>query len=132
MGVLPETGVAPVPVEVLESRLLEDVRALAPGDRLPGERELMERFQVSRPMIRRVLASLEARILVRRVPGAGTFVVSRVDLPISNRQPPSLHAAAAAATSPPCSAASAGGATTALSAAAVRSRSRASAASEGG
>lgn len=97
MGTLPEARVAPVPVEVLESRLVEDVRALAPGDRLPGERELMERFQVSRPMIRRALDSLEARILVRRVPGSGTFVVSRVDLPISNRRPPSLHAAAAAA-----------------------------------
>jgi DNA-binding GntR family transcriptional regulator len=96
VAALPEAQVASGPVEALESRVLEVIRALAPGDRLPGERELMERFQVSRPMIRRVLDSLEARILVRRVPGSGTFVTSRVDLPISNRRPPSLHAAAAA------------------------------------
>ena len=97
MGASPEARVGSVSVEELESRLLEELRVLAPGDRLPGERELMERFRVSRPLIRRALASLEARVLVRRVPGAGTFVTSRVDLPIANRRPPSLHAAAAAA-----------------------------------
>lgn len=44
------------------------------GERLPGERELGERYQVSRNTIRRGLAELEAAGIVCRRPPVGTFV----------------------------------------------------------
>jgi GntR family transcriptional regulator len=49
---------------------------LAPGDRLPPERELAGRFRVSRMTLRQALASLERRGLVTRHVGreGGTFV----------------------------------------------------------
>jgi DNA-binding FadR family transcriptional regulator len=52
------------------------VRGLQPGDRLPGERELIERFQASKGTIREALRVLETQGLVRSRtgPGGGTFV----------------------------------------------------------
>jgi len=52
------------------------VRGLKPGDRLPGERELIERFQASKGTIREALRVLETQGLVRSRtgPGGGTFV----------------------------------------------------------
>jgi len=50
--------------------------ALRPGDRLPGERALRERFGVSRATIRRALASLGAEGLVEAHPGRGSFVAT--------------------------------------------------------
>ena len=47
---------------------------LAPHDRLPTERELAERFHVSRMTVRRALDRLEVEGRVYRVQGAGTFV----------------------------------------------------------
>ena len=47
---------------------------LKPGDRLPPERELAERFQVSRSSLREAIRALELRGLVVSRPGAGTFV----------------------------------------------------------
>jgi DNA-binding FadR family transcriptional regulator len=49
---------------------------LRPGDRLPGERELIERFQASKGTIREALRVLETQGLVRSRtgPGGGTFV----------------------------------------------------------
>ena len=51
-------------------------RDLKPGDRLPGERELIERFQASKGTIRESLRVLETQGLVRSRtgPGGGTFV----------------------------------------------------------
>src|SRR5690606_32565175 len=52
---------------------------LKPGQRLPSERELADRFQVSRATVSKALAQLEARGLLRSYQGGGTFVTDNVD-----------------------------------------------------
>ena len=47
---------------------------LQSGDRLPAERELTERFGVSRTVIREAVKSLQEKGLVEIRPGVGTFV----------------------------------------------------------
>lgn len=47
---------------------------LKPGSKLPSERELMEKFHVSRSSIREALHSLTMIGLLETYPGAGTFV----------------------------------------------------------
>ena len=47
---------------------------LKPGDRLPSERELAERLQVSRSSLREAIRALELKGLVVSRPGAGTFI----------------------------------------------------------
>lgn len=46
----------------------------APGERLPSERQLVERYGVSRPIVREVLRSLQERRLITVQPGRGSFV----------------------------------------------------------
>jgi GntR family transcriptional repressor for pyruvate dehydrogenase complex len=48
--------------------------SLAPGNRLPSERELMKRLAVGRSTIREALRSLEMMNLVELRPGQGSFV----------------------------------------------------------
>jgi GntR family phosphonate transport system transcriptional regulator len=58
----------------------------APGDRLPSEHQLAEQFGVNRHTIRRSLASLIQRGLVRASRGSGTYVEEfAVDLAIGKR-----------------------------------------------
>jgi GntR family transcriptional regulator, transcriptional repressor for pyruvate dehydrogenase complex len=59
-------------VEQLENMLLEG--SFAPGQRLPAERELAERFDVSRPSLREAIQKLEAKGLLSRRQGGGTYV----------------------------------------------------------
>jgi DNA-binding FadR family transcriptional regulator len=47
---------------------------LAPGDKLPTEREFVSRFSVPRNAVRRILAELEAEGLVTRHVGRGTYL----------------------------------------------------------
>jgi GntR family transcriptional regulator, transcriptional repressor for pyruvate dehydrogenase complex len=47
---------------------------LRPGERLPSERELSERMEVSRPSLREAVADLESRGLLVSRAGAGIFV----------------------------------------------------------
>lgn len=46
----------------------------AVGTRLPGERALLQRFSVSRTVIREAISRLEARGLLRVYPSSGTYV----------------------------------------------------------
>jgi GntR family transcriptional regulator, transcriptional repressor for pyruvate dehydrogenase complex len=50
---------------------------LAAGERLPGELELVEQLQVSRPVLREALARLQGLGLIEIQRGNGTFVASR-------------------------------------------------------
>lgn len=59
-------------VAQIEILILEGI--LRVGDRLPGERELSQRFDVSRPILRDALKKLEARGLLQARHGGGTYV----------------------------------------------------------
>src|SRR5580692_7318675 len=49
-------------------------RQLAPGERLPSERDLGEKFKVSRTVVREAIRSLAARGLIRVTSGRGVEV----------------------------------------------------------
>lgn len=57
----------------IEAMIVEG--ALASGQRLPSERDLAFQFEVSRPSLREAIQKLEARGLVERRQGGGTYVV---------------------------------------------------------
>jgi len=50
---------------------------LAPGDRLPSERELADTYQVAVGTIRQALEELRRRGLVATLPAKGTYVVEQ-------------------------------------------------------
>jgi GntR family transcriptional regulator len=60
--------------EQLRSILEDLIGALKPGDPLPSERELAERFDVARMTVRSEITRLASEGLVERVQGRGTFV----------------------------------------------------------
>lgn len=60
-------------VDTLELKIRDSMSA---NDRLPSERELSEEFQVSRITVRQALKELEARGLIYKMQGKGTFVSS--------------------------------------------------------
>ena len=59
-------------VRQVEGLILRGI--LRPGERLPSERELSERMNVSRPSLREALADLQDRGLLVSKAGAGVFV----------------------------------------------------------
>lgn len=57
-----------------------------PGSRLPGEVEIAERFGVNRHTVRRAIAALARRGLVRAERGSGTYIEQRrIPYPIRSR-----------------------------------------------
>lgn len=64
--------VASAIVRQIESLILKGI--LRPGERMPSERELATKFDVSRPSLRDALGELEARNLVETRPGAGVYI----------------------------------------------------------
>lgn len=60
----------------LEQMIVEG--SLVPGQKLPPERELAAQFEVSRPSLREAIQKLEAKGLVTRKQGGGTFVTENL------------------------------------------------------
>lgn len=62
--------------DVIEQRLEHLIfeGTLRPGEKLPPERELAKQFDVSRPSVREAIQTLEAKGLLSRRQGGGTFV----------------------------------------------------------
>lgn len=57
-----------------------------PGDRLPSETQLVQRFQVSRPTVARALRDLQDEGLVERRAGSGTYLKPKMAASAANRQ----------------------------------------------
>ncbi|MEW9669568.1 FadR/GntR family transcriptional regulator [Ammoniphilus sp. 3BR4] len=51
---------------------------LKPGDKLPSEMELMEMLEVSRPVLREALSSLETLEVIKRKTREGTFINDKI------------------------------------------------------
>src|ERR1700745_2840345 len=86
------TARTPAAGVTLWRRMPDDLeRAIAageipPGEKLPGEPEIAARFAVNRHTVRRAIAELAGRGLVRAARGSGTFVEGgRLAYPISRR-----------------------------------------------
>jgi GntR family phosphonate transport system transcriptional regulator len=72
----------------IEQEIEADIRAkqFGPGDRLPTEAELSQRFAVNRHTVRRAMLGLQERGLVRVEQGRGSFVQENiVDYRVSRR-----------------------------------------------
>ena len=67
--------------EQIKRSLREDIKkgVLAPGQLLPGQRELAERHNVSDITVRRALQDLAREKLVNRIVGVGTFVRAEIE-----------------------------------------------------
>jgi len=61
-------------VEQIETSVVNGT--LKPGDQLPAERELAERFGVSRTAVREAIKALREKGLVEAFPGRGTFITN--------------------------------------------------------
>jgi GntR family transcriptional repressor for pyruvate dehydrogenase complex len=57
---------------------------MEPGDKLPPERELVQRFQASRISVREALKNLETAGLLMIKPGSGVFVAEANSKPLSD------------------------------------------------
>jgi DNA-binding FadR family transcriptional regulator len=67
--------------EHVADRIAADIRAgrLAPGDRLPSERDLARRLEVGRASVREAIAALQVAGMVETRPGSGSFVAADAD-----------------------------------------------------
>jgi GntR family transcriptional repressor for pyruvate dehydrogenase complex len=70
--------------QVVFDQLLEQIRngSLRPGERLPGEYELMRRFEVGRSSVREALRGLIMLGVVETKPGRGAIVLGRAGIPV--------------------------------------------------
>ena len=77
---LPQVPLEPVKRSRIYEHIVEQIHALiregrwAPGDQIPPERELAERFRVSRTSVREALRALEMQGVIDSRQGGGTFV----------------------------------------------------------
>ncbi len=61
---------------ISEIRNLINYKNLEPGDKLPSERSLSEKFGVSRSNVREAIQNLEFYGLLRSIPQSGTFIAN--------------------------------------------------------
>ena len=70
----------PIQAEKLSSAVIKQIEelilrgVLRPGERLPSERELADRLQVSRPSLRDALSEMQAKGLLSTRAGAGVYI----------------------------------------------------------
>jgi DNA-binding FadR family transcriptional regulator len=64
--------------EQVADRIAADIRSgrLAPGHRLPSERDLARRLEVGRASVREAIAALQVAGMIETRPGSGSFVAS--------------------------------------------------------
>jgi len=64
--------------EQVADRIAADITngRLAPGDRLPSERDLARRLEVGRASVREAIASLQVAGMIETRPGSGSFVAA--------------------------------------------------------
>lgn len=85
----------------LAAALETEIRAMRNGQRVPSEHEIAARFDVARSTARAALQELAVRHVIRRVRGAGSFAVTRIDYPIDAARAPSWSATVRAAGATP-------------------------------
>lgn len=61
----------------LKEKMVEELKQLPPLSPIPSERELCEKYDVSRPTVRRALEELQQEGELYRLPGKGTFVAEK-------------------------------------------------------
>jgi len=61
----------------LKEVMMEELNQLSPLSPIPSERELCEKYEVSRPTVRRALEELQQEGQLVRLPGKGTFVAEK-------------------------------------------------------
>ena len=66
------TSISDTIAKEIEKRIIAG--DLIAGNKLPPERELAEQFNVSRPSIREAINKLQAKGIVRKVPGGGNYI----------------------------------------------------------
>ncbi|HHY93479.1 MAG TPA: GntR family transcriptional regulator, partial [Firmicutes bacterium] len=70
---------SPIPLHVQLTEILRgwvESGELGPGERIPSERELCERFGVSRTTVRQALAEAEQEGMLTRIHGKGTYAAA--------------------------------------------------------
>lgn len=70
------TSISDAVAEEIKQRILTG--DLIAGNKLPPERELAEQFNVSRPSIREAINKLQAKGIVRKVPGGGNYITDDI------------------------------------------------------
>ncbi|MGL1957793.1 MAG: pyruvate dehydrogenase complex transcriptional repressor PdhR [Colwellia sp.] len=73
---LKQQKLADIILAQLENMIIEG--SLKAGEKLLPERELAKQFEVSRPSLREAIQKLEAKGLVTRIQGGGTFVSKKI------------------------------------------------------
>lgn len=76
VGSVKPSKISDIILAKLEAMIVEG--SLLPGEKLQPERELAKQFEVSRPSLREAIQKLEAKGLVTRKQGGGTFVAQNI------------------------------------------------------